>query len=126
MLISVCLRVFCTSMYDHCVSSPAKARFVSSICPFCNETCEDSRTRSRLVCTNPSLAIHSLVCGTRVLTRASNKIKRHTGENYLSCKLGCELYHILITQCYFIFISYLGEIQGKYQKCYNLLLPFKI
>ena len=60
-------------MYSYCVSSPAKAQFVSSICTSHNETYEDSHTGSRLACTNPSQASHSLTCGTRVLARASNK-----------------------------------------------------
>ena len=73
MLISVQLRVFYMSTYSHCVSSPAEAQFVSSICTSHNETHEDSHTGSRLACTNPSRASQSLMCGTRVLTRASNK-----------------------------------------------------
>ena len=46
------------------MSSPAKTRFVSSICTSRNETREDSHTQSGLVCINPLWAICSLVCCT--------------------------------------------------------------
>ena len=82
-------------MYGHCVSSlELLARFVllvmrhmktpihdrDSICTSRNETHEDSHTRSRLMCTNPSWAIHSLACGMRDLTRASNNTCEKTTQ----------------------------------------------
>ena len=96
MLISVQVRISCMSMCGHWQTLCVESRIVISICTSCNETREDSCTRSRLVCTNPSWAICSLACGTRVLTRASNKIKQHTRENYTNCKLGHELYRAYI------------------------------
>ena len=101
MLISVQVHISCTSMHGHWQTLCVESRIVSSICTSCNETREDSRTLSRLACTNPSRAIRSLAYGMRVLTRASNKIKQHTRENYTSCKLGRELYrtfHCFLSQ----------------------------
>ena len=59
-------------MYGHCVSTPVDL-LRSLICISRNETCEDSHTQSRLVCTNPSRVIPSLTCGMQDLIRALNK-----------------------------------------------------
>ena len=96
MLISVQLCIFaCLCMVIVCRVQPRLdllARFVLLVMRHVNTPIHDRDLHVLILYGK----IRSLACGTRVLTRALNKIKQHTRENYTSCKLGCELYCIYI------------------------------
>ena len=89
---------FCMSAYllhVYVWSLRVESQIVSPICTSRNETREDSHTRSKLACTNPSRATHSLACSTQVLTSASNKIKQHTHEKatrVVNLDVSCTVY----------------------------------